>query len=280
MRTIAEIKDSITAEFMGNESVARAYGFSVSADFEAFFGKVSVENVLFFVFATSAWVLENLFYEHKREVNARIEEIMPHRPKWYRDKVLAFMKNKALIADTDKYDTEGMSEADIAAARVIKHAVAAEREDASMLTIKVAGENGGKRCKLDAETETQLAAYIGEVKDAGVRINLVNIDPDTFNCTVDIYYDPMLLPEDVEADCREAIKNYIENLPFNGEYTNMTLVDKLQEVEGVKVVEFKSAETAKSGTSLFSPINGRHIPVAGYYTINELIINMQAYGQV
>ena len=73
-------------------------------------------------------------------MDTRIEEIIPHRPRWYRDKVLAFMKGKTLIADTDRYDTEGMTEDAIAAARVVKHAVAVENRDASLLTIKVAGE--------------------------------------------------------------------------------------------------------------------------------------------
>ena len=229
-RTIAEIKDGIAGDFMRNEDVARAYGFEAGDSFTAHFSKASVESVLFYIFACAAWVVESLFDEHRREVASCIEEILPHRPKWYRDKVLGFMKNKVLIADTDRYDTEGMSEDDIAAAKVVKHAVAVENNDASILTIKVAGENGGVRQRLDEETETQLAAYIAEFKDAGVRINLVNIDADTFNCEVDIYYDPMLLPEEVEGACRETVRAYIEDLPFNGEYTNMALVDELQKV--------------------------------------------------
>lgn len=187
------------------------------------------------------------------------------------------MKNKALIEDSDIYDTGDMTEDDITAARVVKHAVAAENKDASILTIKVAGESGGKRCQLDEETEAQLAAYIAEVKDAGVRVNLVNKAPDIFNCEVDIYYNPMLLPEEVEADCRETIKKYIENLPFNGEYTNMSLVDELQQVEGVKIVEFKGATTAADGETIITPINARYIPVAGYFTAGSITINKHVY---
>ena len=112
-RTIAEIKDGIAGDFMRNEDVARAYGFEVGDSFTAHFSKASVESVLFYIFACAAWVVESLFDEHRREVNLCIEEILPHRPKWYRDKVLGFMKNKVLIADTDRYDTEGMSEDDI-----------------------------------------------------------------------------------------------------------------------------------------------------------------------
>lgn len=276
-RKIAAIKDTITGEFMRSDAVAKAYGFEPGDSFTAHFSAVSVESVLFYTFACAAWVIESLFDQHRQEVNDRIEQLLPHRPKWYRDKALSFMKDKALAQDTDTYDTAGMTEDDIAAARVVKHAVASENRDASILTIKVAGETGGTRCPLDAQTETQLAAYLSEVKDAGVRINLVNIDADTFNCEVDIYYDPMLLPEQVQAACRQAIKQHIENLPFNGEYTNMALVDELQGVEGVKIVEFRGATTATSGDTVVTPINARYVPVAGYFTVGELTINMQVY---
>ena len=194
-----------------------------------------------------------------------------------RDKVLAFMKDKTLISDTDTYDTVGMGEDDIEAARVVKHAAASENKNTSILTIKVAGEKNGERCPLDAETETQLAAYIAEIKDAGVRVELVNIDADTFNCEVDIYYDPMLLPEQVENACREAIKEYIENLPFNGEYTNMALVDRLQMVEGVKIPELRSASTSANGEATAVPIDARYVPQAGYFMVGSLTINMFPY---
>ena len=198
MRTIEEIKETICADFMRNESVAELFGFTPGDSFTSHFSKVSVIGILFYIFAVAAWTLEKLFDTYKGEVDTRIEEIIPHRPRWYRDKVLAFMKGKTLIADTDRYDTEGMTEDAIAAARVVKHAVAVENRDASLLTIKVAGEKDGKRCRLDAETEAQLAAYIAEIKDAGVRTALVNIDPDRFNCEADVYYDPMLVAETVE----------------------------------------------------------------------------------
>ena len=162
MRTIEEIKETICADFMRNESVAELFGFTPGDSFTSHFSKVSVIGILFYIFAVAAWALEKLFDTYKGEVDTRIEEIIPHRPRWYRDKVLAFMKGKTLIADTDRYDTEGMTEDAIAAARVVKHAVAVENRDASLLTIKVAGEKDGKRCRLDAETEAQLAAYIAE----------------------------------------------------------------------------------------------------------------------
>lgn len=110
MRTIEEIKETICADFMRNESVAELFGFTPGDSFTSHFSKVSVIGILFYIFAVAAWALEKLFDTYKGEVDTRIEEIIPHRPRWYRDKVLAFMKGKTLIADTDRYDTEGMTE--------------------------------------------------------------------------------------------------------------------------------------------------------------------------
>ena len=201
----------------------------------------------------------------------------PHRPKWYRDMVLAYMKDRTLIPDTDEYDTADMTDEEITAARVVKHAVADESDDASLLTIKVAGEKGGRRCPLDAETESQLKAYIAEIKDAGVRTALVNIAPDRFNCELDIYFDPILLASAVESTCREAIQNYIENLPFNGEYTNMALVDQLQKIDGVRIPELRSATTVAAGESVVTAIDARCVPAAGYFEMGDIKLNMKVY---
>lgn len=276
-RTIADIKDSMTADFMRNSDVARAYGFETGAAFSSHFSKVSVENLLFYTVACATYVLENIFDLHKQDVEQRIEDIIPHRPKWYRDKMLAFMKDKTLITDTDRYDTDGMSDGDIAAAQVVKYAAATENANASILTIKVAGEAGGVRQSLDVATETQLLAYIAEIKDAGVRVSLVNQTADVFNCEVDIYFDAMLLPETVEEECRDAITNYIENLPFNGEYTNMALVDELQKVKGVRIVEMCRASTEVDGESTPTEINARFTPAAGYFSAGNITINMTSY---
>lgn len=276
-RTIAEIKDSMTDNFMRNPDVAHAYGFEPGEAFPSHFSRVSIESLLFYIVACAVWVLENLFDQHRRDVERRIEDIIPHRPKWYRDKVLGFMKGKTLVPDTDHYDTEGMSEGDIEAARVVKYAAAGENADASILTIKVAGESDGVRQPLDAATEIQLLAYIGEIKDAGVRVNLVNQRADVFHCEVDVYYDAMLLPETVETQCRDTIRDYIENLPFNGEYSNMALVDELQKIEGVRIVEMSGATTEVDGESTPTGIDARFTPAAGYFSAGNITVNMKSY---
>ena len=270
-RTVTEIKESLAADFMRNEAAASAYEFTPGDNFTERFSKVSVENVLFYVVACAVWVLECLFDAHTADVDSRIDEILPHRPKWYRDKALRFMKGKVLLPDSDEYDTSTMSEEEIAATRVVKHAVAVESRETSILTVKVAGESDGRRAPLDEETVQQLKSYFVEIKVDGVRINVVNKEGVPFSCEVDIYYDAMLTPETVKNDCEAAIKSYIENIPFNGEYTNMALVDTLQGVDGVKVVELTRASTGGAA------INARYVPDAGYFRVDTLTLNLKVY---
>ena len=111
-----------------------------------------------------------------------------------------------------------------------------------------------------------------------MRTALVNTDPDRFSCQVEIYYDPMLVAETVEAACREAVREYIENLPFNGEYTNMALVDALQTVEGVRIVEFKGATRVAADETVVVPIDARCVPAAGYFTMEDVQLTLKAYG--
>lgn len=285
MRSIQEIKNDMARAMMRNETLADAYGYAVSTDdtgdggFSVTFSSVSLESILLYIVAVGIYVLEALFAEHKKEVDAVIEATLPHRPKWYRDKVLQFMVGKTLIEDTDQYDTTGMTEEAVEAVRVVKYAAATENASTSILTIKVAGETNGERAPIASAEETALKAYLSEIKDAGVRIELKNQEADQFHCEVDIYYDAMLTSSSVGAACRKAIAQYIQNLPFNGEYTNMGLIDALQEVDGVRIAEMRSSSVSVSGSQTETAINARHTPEAGYMKAQDenVELNMIPY---
>ena len=237
----------------------------------------AIWRLLLYVVAYCVHVLEVLWDQYKIKVDAEIDAMLPHRAKWYRDKVLLFMKDKVLIQDTDKYDTTGMDEESINAARVVKHAAVSEAADTSRLTIKVAGETNGKRAPIASAEEVQLQAYLQEIKDAGVLFTLVNMAPDFFKCEVDIYYNPMKDPNTVQYDCEQAIKDYIENLPFNGEFSNMALVDTLQAIDGVRIAELKNSESASSANGTYSAIDAHAVPVAGYMEAKQLLLNMKPH---
>jgi hypothetical protein len=70
----------------------------------------------------------------------------------------------------------------------------------------------------------------------------------------------------------EAIQEYMKELPFNGELVLAHLVDKLQQVEGVKIPHIINAESkiidVNTGIYLAQqPINVKTVPESGYFTI-------------
>lgn len=278
MRSIAEIKESITTAFMANEDVQKIYGFKAGDRFSDHFGRLSVENVLMYVVAVCCHVVEGLMDNHRNEVDEMLESRLPHRLRWYRDRVLEFMDGVAVDANSGKYDTTGMSDEDIAEARVVKYAAVSERIEDGVLQIKVAGEGAdGKRCPLDDETEKQLKAYIGEIKDAGVRIEIINQTPGLLLAEIDVYYNAIYKEAEVEASCREAAQAYVENLDFDGVLYLAELSDALRGVAGVKTVKILNASVNEIASEEDLVIEAYIRPAAGYYNMEELRINMKVY---
>lgn len=266
MRTAIEIKQALTAEFIKQPEIIEAYGLDPNKSFDRQFSHASIENILLYVVAKSISDLEALFDLHRREVSEIIEEIIPHRPKWYRDKALRFMLDHVLIDETDRYDTDGMTDAEIADAQIVKYAVAVELN--GLLVVKIATGEPGALQPVEPEQQVQFEAYMNEVRDAGVKISVINQSGDPFACELRIFFDPILLQSDVVTSAKNAIKSYITGLPFNGEYSNMALVDVVQAVEGVKVVTFVSAASA-------SNIGDKMTPTAGYFTFDPDTITLQ-----
>lgn len=284
-RKIADIKKEITDYFVQNDTVIGLYGLDSSKSFEDQFSKVSIESIAFYVVAVAIWTLETLFDAHKAEMTALIDATKPHRLKWYVDKTLSFQYGRDLIEDTDLYDNTDVTDEQINLERVVKYAAAVEQ--AGVVNIKVAGSTGSptdaQRMPLDVDQEAALLAYLKEIKDAGVKINLVNEAANAFTATLDIYYDPMILNAELTSlanggnPVRDAVVDFIQNLPFNGEFRNAALVDRLQAVPGVVIPELHLS--AIDGTT----IQAKATPSSGYmkvYNEGDLVLNAIAYATI
>jgi len=280
-RAIKDIKKEISDYFIQNETVVALYGLDTSKTFEDQFSKVSVESILFYVVAVAIWTLDVLFDYHKDEMTALIAEKKPHRLKWYRDKTLIFQYGRDMIDDSDLYDNTDVTDEQIAMERVVKYAAAVEQ--AGVVIVKVATEVDGVRGALDDDQENALTAYLKEIKDAGVKLSLVNEEANSFTATLDIYYDPMVLNASLNSlanggnPVREAIADFIANLPFNGEYRNSALVDRLQAVPGVVIPELHAS--AIDGAAILAKAN----PASGYmkvYDEADLVLNAIAYDTI
>ena len=118
-----------------------------------------------------------------------------------------------------------------------------------------------------------LKAYIQEVKDAGVRVEVRNKPAVPFKLNLTVYYNAQKLKQDGSSilggtPVTDTIKDYIENLPFNGEFRNVELVDRLQQIDGVVIPEL-AATFSKIENAEWHEINAREVSYSGYYEFNE-----------
>lgn len=291
-QAIADIKAGMTIRFMANQVNADAYGFTVGDDFETTFSKVSFESIMFDNIAYSMWLVQKQSDTDQSDTAALIDTKKPHRLKWYRDQALAFRFGRALVVDTDVYDLSGIDDlSTIANELVVQYASAFEYQ--GKLFIKVSGGTSTAKTVLTTEQYTALVDYFEEIKDAGVRIVIVNEAADHFASQLIIYYDPLVLYGNGmhlnlgTYPVVDAINDFVQNkIPFNGEYRNMALLDMLVGVTGVVIPELtgvqgcSDADFQKSGADAFTAITSKAIPDSGYYKIynpTDLNIIYKAY---
>lgn len=283
-RTIEDIKKDMTDSFIENQAVISAYGLTAGKTFDEQFSRVSIESILFYVFAVALWSLEKLFDLHVSEVDSRIEQVEPHTLRWYVNKTKAFLYGHKLVADSDYYDTSNLSEAEIEEDRVVKYAVASESN--TVVYIKVAGEKNGKPWPL---TDSQIAAlnsYINTIKDAGVSVQLRNEQADLMRISLVVYYDPTLLSADGvsladgSTPVDDTVKSVITNLPFNGIYRNTDLLAALQALSGVEVVDISKVEAKPRNADSFTEVVGFNRPYSGYFEIESLDVTYIQYSSI
>jgi hypothetical protein len=280
--TIAEIKKQMTDNFIANETVKEKYNLRDGKNFEEQFSVVSVESILFYIVATAVWLMCRLFDRHKSEIEQMLKEQTSGTANWYAYKAKLFRFGMNLVPETDYYDNTGLTEEQVETARIVKYAAAVESRDKSILYLKIATGTDAVRQPLLPAQLTAFKQYINEIQYAGVRISIINDPADQIRLIIDIYYDPLVLDSEgkrldgtSETPVQNTIRNYLNNLPFNGTYANQSLVDVLQQTPGVDTAEIKSASSRYGAYAEWTEINAREIAHSGYYAVSNdnLILN-------
>lgn len=265
--------------FMQDTNLAIKYGFEVGADFNNTFSKVSIESLLLYIVAVGIWTLEKLFDTHTAEVTDYIATMKPHSLRWYVEKAKAFMYGVPLIDGSDQYDTTNLTDEQIAEKKIVTFAACTEANATLYLKVAKAGP-----APLTADEKAAFIAYLHEIKDAGVRIDVISEQGDYLKLDMVIYYDPLLINADGESKAdgtkvvEQAIKEYIENIPFNGEFRKNELEDAIQAVEGVVMVEFNAAYHSETGDEdTYDEVVPYCKPASGYFKFDNADLSDVTY---
>lgn len=252
--------------------------------------RMALWRLLFYTMAFCAWSLEKVFDSFTVLVNDMIATLTPGSLRWHRTKALAFQFGFDLIPETDRYDNSGKTADEIEASKVVRYAAVneAQVDGRRVLLVKVAGVDGsGNLIQLPPDQEAAFISYMERIKYAGNILIIYNRVADILKTEVDVYYNPLLLSFDGSRldglggkPLEEAAKNYLLNLPFNGEFSNAAFVDTLQNAYGVdnKNVFLKSMQRKINATS-YQSVGNTFIPDAGHTKFDEggLLINYIAH---
>ena len=241
--------------------------------------KVAIWRLWVYIIAVAIWSLEKLFDQHRADIDKRLAELKPHTARWYRSKALAFQYGFNLLPDSDKFNNQGHTEEAIEASKIVKYSAVIESKNEGRLIVKIAGEQGEQLQPITDAQKQAFEAYLQEIKDAGVRLSVVNYQPDILHLQMKIVYDPLVLDSNGQSilhatkPVERAIKDYLKRLPFNGELVLAHLIDALQQAEGVKIPHLVLAQskniTSGGGYGAFETIEISKIPTAGYFTIDN-----------
>ncbi|MBP1630876.1 MAG: hypothetical protein H6Q15_1769 [Bacteroidetes bacterium] len=275
MEYIEDIKRQLTDKFISDPTVQEMYELDLTKTFDEQFSKVSIENILFYTVAFGIYGFQYFLNITKSDITTTIENMKPHRVLWYISKIKAFQLGDILPADNDVYSTIDETK------QIVKYC--SINEQRGYLAIKVAGETNNLPTALQPLEVNALISYINKIKDAGVHYNVISRVADRYRATLRIYYDGLILNSDGSrvdgtnlTPVQESVENYIKSMPFDARYTNMALVDALQNIEGVKVADVVLAE-AQYGANPWMPIMSIYTPDAGYMALDSLSVDYIAY---
>ena len=241
--------------------------------------KVAIWRLWVYIIAVAIWSLEKIFDLHRADIDKRLAELKPHTARWYRSKALAFQYGFDLLPDSDKFNNTRHTEEQIKASKIVKYSAVVESPNEGRLIVKIAGEQGEQLQPITDAQKQAFEAYLQEIKDAGVRLSVVNYKPDILHLRMKIVYDPLMLDSNGQSitnafkPVERAIKDYLKNLPFNGELVLAHLIDALQQAEGVKIPHLVLAQSKNINSGgeygAFETIEISKIPTAGYFTIDN-----------
>lgn len=267
-RTVEQIQQVIFDKIAANSNLAGLTSIS----------KVAIWRLMVYVMAFCAWSLETLFDIHVVEINVKIAEQKKGVLPWYKTMALQFQYGFALVPGQDYFDNGIATLEEIEASKIIKYAAVTEPD--GQVLVKIATETDGKLSPIPNEVLESFIHYMKRIRWAGVDVVVINYLPDLLYLILQIKRDPLLIDANgmsilnANYPVKEALQEFMKELPFDGELRLSALVDKLQKVPGVIDATLLSAQSSwidanTAGYGIPQPIYIAKIPISGYFEIEN-----------
>lgn len=228
--------------------------------------KVAIWRLWAYITAVAIYTHEVLWDIFKQEIKDRAAAMQTGTARWYRDMVLVWQYGDTLIyqSATGRYMYPIVTTEN----RLVSQAAVTE-DVTGVVRIKVAKEDGGMLTALDADEIQSLTAYVKKIRFAGTLVAIVSGNGDILRVQGKVYFDAIRVQADVKTEVEAVINEYVGKLPFNGRFSIITLIDRIQSVAGVNDVVLSSVRSKIGDTAPYQNIERVHVPSFGYYRLDD-----------
>jgi hypothetical protein len=270
MRTIQEIKDSITTAVMNDATLCAAFGLDASARWEGQVSHASVLNLIIYIVAVAQHTLEWMFDTFKNDVEKRIAAALPGSVSWLWNRAMEYQDD--LEANT-YFNEHGAYESVDETKQII--AYASVLEEYNQVKIKV---NKAGYAPLSATQLEQFTAYMERLKFAGVRLSVSSTQSDDLALTLRIWRNRLLMSTENTNAISDAVESYLNGIRYGGTFNKTRLMDAIQAVTGVDDVTigscvFTAHDSAATVTDIATMQNYKSI--AGHINLQSLTVNYE-----
>ena len=211
--------------------------------------KMSVMNGIVWVVAAVIYSFETLLDVFAVDITEAINGRINGTPNYYANALLQYQQGDELIVREDGL-AFGYAAVD-ETKRIITQVSYVESTDDqnidSKLILKVATGSKGNLEAIPAEELVPINAYIGKLKFAGTRVEVISTKGDVLIPRLTVFYDGAI-PESEMYDAIEAqLKEYVMNIEFDAAVYVSRLTDAIRKAEHVTDVFIDESATPEQG---------------------------------
>ncbi|MCF8219398.1 MAG: hypothetical protein K9J21_10510 [Bacteroidales bacterium] len=220
------------------------------------------------IFAFASYVLDQLFRKHKAEVEAYVNAPKLYGMRWIQEMALKYQHGNSLNYIDGVYVYENPVDP------LLRYC-----------SISMSGKNVLVKAAKDGPTplvqseKDGLTSYLEKVLYPGTHFTVVSQAADMISYDITVYRDPVvmdsaggLVAEPSVKPVEEAIRQFIENLPFDSVFNRNSFIDAIQSAEGVQDVTIERLQY-KYGSLPYTDVGREVTSMAGYYQRNNCVID-------
>lgn len=259
----SEISQAVESEFQTpTDSLSQ-----LQADVDAG-NKVAEHRIWMKIFALASYVMDQLFRKHKAEVEQYVNAPKLYGMRWIQEITLKYQHGNSLTYVDGVYVYENSIDP------LLQHCSVAM--SGKMVLIKAAKPGP---TPLDQSEKDGLKAYLEKVLYPGTHFTIVSQEADMISYDITVYRDPALMDatgalvsDSAINPVEEAIRQFIENLPFDSVFNRNAFIDAIQEAQGVNDVTIDRLQY-RYGSLPYTDIDREVTSMAGYYSRDNCVID-------